>query len=301
MMESRVSQLQRYRLPDGVLPLCPQRQPFSTYAAGALSAAVEQATRWPEKRGMMSRAVREISGSKPSIPNTPSFTIEAHVDAVELSSAQKNELVMLGFELDGFATFNPSHFSFHYTLKFKLSIPNSRRPQFMLFTKRQCEAALSMLSKCGVEAYIELEVYPSSNRRFWPAPAVQPNEAEFPLQTGSLVAILLPRSQREADDCAVSLDLTKRADLHIKLSGARLGGGGDILLDKMCQAGFYNVITWAGNSVCTAQFAKASECRQVFRTLDRFFSVAGGAREMTLETISSVWRKRHGGSTADLG
>ena len=64
------------------------------------------------------------------------------------------------------------------------------------------------------------------------------------------------------------------------------------LIRNLIGAGFYEVRTWSGNTVLTAQFASGVKAAQVYRALIAFFDRFGGAREMTLEQCYGMWRSK---------
>src|ERR1700759_1662802 len=116
------AELRRYHLPKSVLPLAPARDIFSSRDGGWRQTAAELTLRFPQKRGALSHAARELTESNVALTNLnqPSVTIEAHFDSVAVPPKIANALPLFGFEIDGFYKFNPSHYGDHYTLKFKV-------------------------------------------------------------------------------------------------------------------------------------------------------------------------------------
>ena len=85
-------------------------------------------------------------------------------------------------------------------------------------------------------------------------------------------------------------DSGKRADIHIKLSRDNAKAAQERLISRFAENGFYRVVTWAGNEVCTGQFRSPALAHNVYRTLASFFDANGGASEMTLELAPKLWR-----------
>lgn len=272
--------LRDYRLPPEVLPLAPERTPFSQFSRESLATAGRMALRYSEKRGILSHAVRHILGERPASAGISAHTIEAHIDGLDLPQPVADELLTLGFEPDGFARFVPAHYDAHYTFKVKTALGDSSRRAILLREiEAACHAARARLEQSNVEAYIELEIYRGNQRRHWSwRPAVEGWQEAFPLRPGAL-------------RLAVTDDYRKRADIHVKLSRTgRDDERGGVLRELLECAGFYHVVTWAGNDVCTAQFAFAREAKRVFDRLEVFFDHSGGATEMTLEPSPGMWR-----------
>lgn len=277
-------QLREYELPPGVLPLAPTRFPFTHLSANALAEAARLIAGMPEKRGILSRAVRAMLKDNTTYSHQEMLTIEAHFDGKNVPHDTCERLLTMGFEPDGFARFNPVDFDTHYTLKFKVARSNMKRCRELLsFVRRACATAYSMLCASGIEAYIELELYPDENRRAWvvrtPAAAWH---SKFPLRAGALETVLPPRTGPDASNPS----MRKRADIHVKV------GQSSELMSFLCRSGFYPVLTWAGNNICTAQFSRAIDAVRVFDALERFFSQYLLATEMTLEFSPAMWRTK---------
>jgi hypothetical protein len=285
--------LRQYHLPDGVLPLAPQRIPFSHFGDEALTAAAAWVLRHPEKRGMISYAIRSMLGSPIAASHKNTATIEAHLDGRDLTQPVEEGLLRLGFELDGFVSFNPAHFNAHYTFKVKTAVSaNSRRAELAAIVRDACDRALSLLVRSNVEAYIELEAYRCNQRRTWGAcPLLRDWRRHFPLDHASLKVAVPACTDVEARERNLPLGYGKRADIHIKISKAPGDGSPPSeLLEALCGAGFYHVVTWAGNDVCTAQFRRGRDAKRIFDVLEDFINRCGGASEMTLEPSPATWR-----------
>lgn len=256
----------------------------------------------PSKSGIFSRSVRSLLGlAALPLPATP-LTLEAHIDAEYLTDGQANALMELGFEIDGFHKFMPSHFREHFTLKFKVDRTD---PDSVRYHRAIVQAAVSgakeILSVGEGEAYIEVESYTAKCRRFWDKVLVEVGwRAAFPLAPGELVNINPPRTAAESAMCGWPLQVEKRADIHVKIAKSGLQQlGHEGMIEALVSAGFYHVITWSPNDVCTAQFSDVADARNVFQRLDTFLSYHGGATEMTLEYATELWRTLHRRETGD--
>jgi hypothetical protein len=287
-------ELRGYPLPRGVLPLAPSRQPLRAYSLAALAKAAEFSMANGCKRGLMSHAVRTIAELPFDPVDDTSMTIEAHLDGRSIPQPIADALVELGFELDGFARFVPQHFTDHFTYKFKLPASDeTRRIEYLSLVRAACTAALALLQEADLEAYIELEMYAGTNRRYWtPAACTTKSLARFPLAERALRTVLPACNAEEALARGVSIEFAKHADIHVKVAKDAEHGTDELLIGRLCAAGFYRVLTWAGNDICTAQFQSGRDAMRVFDVLDSFFSEHCGASEMTLESAPALWRTR---------
>ena len=294
--------LRTYTLPGNVLPYAP-RHPFAEYSNTELTKAQQLSVLYPEKRGLISHAFRALQKQGFS-PNPPSsLTIEAHLDATKIPPDLAGRFIALGFEPDGFVRFNPSHYADHFTLKFKADATNhARRDLLRDVVERQAAEAFQLLNADTrvKEGYIELEIYPMTNRRFWNG-TLQPGWREaFPLAPHALVNVQTPRTPPEA--LAAGLDLTtrKHADIHIKIARNNPEKDRRELIGHLTQAGFYPVFTWAGNDVCTAQFIKPADAEKTRAILETYFDRFGGCSEMTTEPVADMQRTRRNGQLATV-
>lgn len=285
--------LRLYELPEGILPLAPRR-PFRAFAEEALQRTVELALRRPQRRGMMSHAVRDLAGWIDLGVSNQTTTIEAHFDSVAAPPDLANYLVGLGFELDGFAEFIPRHFKAHYTLKYKVDTRNVALRRELRADVERCSSALAgTLARewPDIEGYIETEIYTNRNRRYWPRAPLKSGWIEhLPYRDGDFEQLIPPTTIDEAKEAGLSLGATKRADIHAKISPESDPSDRMKLIERLEAVGFYTVRTWAGNDICTAQFLSARDSRAAFRALCQFFDENGGCSEMTLETVTGVVR-----------
>jgi hypothetical protein len=287
-MQNKLAQaLKSYTLPDDVLPLSPHRQLFVCFNSATLASAAQLALDHPEKRGPLSHAARKAAGVKDSSVLRDKYIImELHLDARALPQELADELLAMGFEPDGFHQFMPREFTEHMTLKFKFSQEDQEKHrQLHNYFKNKFLACQKLLKQWpNVEAYIEWEVYTSSNRRFWnPEKLAGHWEEDF-----SLAMSVMDVSR------SLECDTAKKADIHIKIGKVGLAAHqtepDHELGHALITAGFYRVITWAGNEIYTAQFAAARDAKKVFDRLEKFFNRHGGAVEMTMEPAPRFWR-----------
>lgn len=285
-------QIKNYTLPPKVLPLAPRRQLFSPFDTEALSSASRQILLYPEKRGPLSHAVRAATGTE-EIPTTgETTTIEAHFDSVAVNLTVGNELIRLGFEVDGFYKFNPLHYGDHYTLKFKVANSDvAKRKELHNLTRRSCDLLIDFLkhNAPSLECYLELEIYSSENRITFKDILYQPWNASL-LAPIRLKNIEIPTSKSMAKDQGIALDLKKAADIHIKLDARLLEADRNAVVALLLAAGFYEVITWSGNTVCTGQFASAKLAKETFQHLAAIGARLGGIAELTMEPCPFFWR-----------
>jgi hypothetical protein len=290
------AELSRYHLPKNVLPLAPSRDIFSSVDEDVLQTAAELALQFPQKRGPLSHAARKLSGTD-AVPisfGQPSVTIEAHFDSVAIPTKIANALPIFGFEIDGFYKFNPSHYGDHYTLKFKVPYADqTTRNHLLRFTKDSCRALIEYLQEHepALECYLELETYSSSNRihlngctyRRWLEPPIEPT---------TFRSVEVPTSDKEAAASKTDSAIVKRADIHAKLSPQISDEDREHIVAMMHSVGFYDVVTWAGNTVCTGQFAEIAQAKKTFRRMVRFLKKFGGVTEITLEPCPFFWRSQ---------
>lgn len=291
-MDDAAKKLTEYLIPNEVLPFAPTRQLFSIYNEEILKVAAELVCRYPEKRGTLSHAVRALGYGESHSCNAATVTIEGHILGRDVSDGIRDELIKLGFEPDGFAKYNPPHFNTHLTLKFAIPAKDlGRRKEIYALVKERCESAFVCLNKDGyIEAYVECEIYKSSNRRRFNKKILLMRRAKaFPLKEKSL-KVVCPAYETTStgNDC-----WKKMIDIHVKL--ASNGMSQEVrteLITRLCETGFYHVVTWAGNDICTAEFLHTRDANRVYTVMENYFSRYGGASEMTLECVTEMWRTR---------
>ncbi len=288
--------LRDYQLPEGLLLKAPSRRIFESFDPEALEQAARLSLQFPQKGGILSKAARVVAGVKSPPPPTEYLIMEAHIDALDTPQSVANELVSIGFEVDGFFKFMPRRFNEHYTMKFKIprrDIP--LRNTISDLMDASIAKAKSLLQGSGTEAYIEAEAYTHNCRRFWAEGPMSPEwDHMFPIVPGQVRWIDPPCTQEEADMEGLSLDVVKRADIHVKITkDPRNAVQRRRLIEAMVEGGFYHVTTWSPNDVCTAQFSRLSHARGVFQRMSKYFDRYGGCVEITLEYASEMWRTAH--------
>lgn len=294
---SIIKTLQNYTIPDGILHLAPTRLLFRNLNDGSLAAAIEHKQNHAEKRGPLSSAIQEILNLDTPDYSDGHTTIESHIDAKDIPDELANKLVALGFEPDGFHKFMPETFTDHYTLKFKApKKQHVRIKELTTLTKQTSQRAYNLILSefPTVEFYIEMEVYPDTNRLALEDASQEPKaewRENFPLPHDALKQYIPPQTKAEADKKSLPLAIVKHSDIHIKVNkNGTSTAASQELISRLCAAGFYNVITWSGNSVCTAQFQYAADSQKVFNVLKEYFKKYGGMIEMTLEAAPFFWR-----------
>lgn len=296
--------LQAYVLPDDIMPLAP-RKPFERFSISALQKASQLSLCYPEKRGTFSHTVRHICGVKGIAVPESTVTIEAHIDLVAIPDDLADKLLELGFEPDGFASFVPPHFREHFTLKYKVDIRDIElRRKLLADGEERCRMLEDTLARDWprVEAYVETEIYTDHNRRYWTHARMKPGWREsLPYREAAFKTAFPPTTLKEAASSGLPLDMVKRADIHAKMSRDNDTSDRKSLIESLEAIGFYSLITWAGNDICTAQFVSTRDARAVFRAFCRYFDEYGGCAEITLESVTSVWRSsRHVGANRGI-
>jgi hypothetical protein len=287
--------IRKHEIEPGVLPLAP-RQPFCRFSESALSDAANYLHAFPEKRGVLSHVVRDLGRVASPAVLVGAVTMEAHFDSVAISDELADEILRLGFEPDGFSVFVPEHFSEHFTLKFKYgSETNVERRRYLwatIDTARRSLADLIGSRWPKLDCYIECELYPAGNRRTWRNSSLRTGwEDIFPIER-DVVSGEIPRSEQDAALLGVPISELKRADIHVKFFAGMEPMQKDQLARRLASIGFYRVLTWAGNDICTGQFTNSRKATAVFEKVTKFFDEAGGCSELTLEHVPRVWRNR---------
>lgn len=289
--------LRNYTLPKHVLPMLEDRQPFKHKSSSALRSALEITLYFPEKRGIFSHAARSVLNMEPLKLPEQTVTIEAHFDSVDLPREFHEQLMRLGFEPDGFHEFNPSHFSEHHTLKFKSSAADQERlARLTRFLRRAGRLLKDYVEQTTtIEAYLEVEKYETSDRHAWSSVPFRGDWFDhLPISEDRLNWVHPPRTRDEAERSGTALELAKRADIHMKLSPKLGERERELFVEQLSKCGFYRVITWSGNHVCTGQFSSGAFGRTCFEDFVEFFNKFGGCTEITFEPAMELWRSNQG-------
>jgi hypothetical protein len=265
------------------------RRPFEHYDAQAIRRFFDYLRIYPELRGPMVSAASALGLFQRPADNKHWLNIEVHIDGLNISPVIQNELLGLGFQIDGFISFKPSHFTDHFTLKFKVDEDDNDRVRELVAAAREAfSKAKGVFSQHkDVEVYIESELYAHEWRAHWPQrTGEQAICKNCPLSPGELKARSVPNLPVNGmvDDLQ---EERKRADIHLKLGPAP---DGEALVAPAVSAGLYLVETWSGNRVLTAQFDDANSAIAVFRRLKTYFDNAPYFAELTLEFCNDMWR-----------
>ena len=290
-----------YILPDDVIPLCEDRQPFKSIPRTTIRSALELTLNFPEKRGIFSHAARDVLGINTEKLSDETITIEAHFDSVQLSNSFQQKLLRFGFEIDGFYKFNPTHFAEHHTLKFKFDQTQIERGARLLRFLKNASKQLwdEVEHENRFEAYLEIEKYKSSDRVSWVPRNLKTDwENNLPLVHDAFEWVVPPTNLQQATSRGVSLQAVKRADIHMKLSNTLSEIERESFVAEVSKFGFYRVITWSGNHVCTGQFSSGRKGRSVFCSFVDFFDRFGGCSEITFEPALMLRRSNLGSSEA---
>ena len=294
--------MRSYQLPAGILPYAP-RIPLALFSGDALESAASLSSNYTEKRGMITHAFRSLQGQRDlPVPHSV-ITIESHLDATKIPSDLADKFVALGFEPDGFVQFNPPHYTDHFTLKFRVDAEDhGRREELRHEVENRSRSAFDLQNgddRVG-EGYIELEIYPATSRRSWDGFLHSGWLDAFPLSENALQNVETPCVQKEAIAAGLDLMSRKHADIHIKIARHNSETDRQKLIQKLSNAGFYPVFTWAGNDICTAQFLKAGDAERVRTVLEDYFDAFGGCSEMTTEPVAGMWRTERKGRLATV-
>jgi len=74
--------------------------------------------------------------------------MEAHLDATILEQQEANAAIALGFGPDPFVQFNPTHYTDHYTLKFKVAAAKvARRGSLIDLINAHCETLYNSINR----------------------------------------------------------------------------------------------------------------------------------------------------------
>ncbi|MEP7366852.1 MAG: hypothetical protein ABI972_26645 [Acidobacteriota bacterium] len=284
-----VGRLRHYELPPALLPFARNRQPFADLNDAAIECALRNTVALDHKVGRLSDAIRIILGLPSIVDSTTIATVEAHVDVTAAPLEIAHALVALGFEPDDFVKLEPECYKRHFTLKLHVSSvdgPVLRR--LISAVHRASGEAASILQKdATVDAFIEEEVYtPKYKRSYGPRPFDVAHEAQFPGNLRGFRVQLVPRSHGESDALGMPLTMRKAADIHVKLFGEAAP-----LARQLQEAGFYEIVSEAGNRIYTGQYMTVREARRVYDTLDAFLRNSGGATSLILEVCTAFWRR----------
>jgi hypothetical protein len=262
----------------------------------------------PERRGRFTDAVREVLGT-PS-PKVGSYVvIESHIDLTYLDEDLALALVEAGFEPDDFALMEPAEYTHHFTQQFVCATRDRVAALHDVLLESNSAAVRLIDTHPVTSGYLETEVYRSEySAKFAPAELSMTAVKQFPSDQLRFEVRAVPRSAAEEFN-GVPLHARRAADIHVKLPGgfppdawrsraklieqrrATRPPAEDLLVARLAEAGFYEIISQAGNFLFSAHFADMTEANQAFHTLARFAGRSGGITGMVREGCSSLWRK----------
>lgn len=286
MRADELDALSRYRLPDGVARLAPNRYPFSGYPPHVLARAAEDVLRSPERRGIFPRAVRGVFGVDEDVPRGRWTILEAHLNAEKIEDRSRDFLLELGFEDDGLFVSMPEHFSGHFTVKYKIGSGDStRKRECYYLLMRSCNRLTGYLGTIAptLEYNLEAEAYNSYHRREWcDISAIPwPSDLLYSRVTRDIGCITILASDSV---------LTKRADIHAKLACDPDGDVAVSITTALENVGFYTVVTRSGNTVLTGQFVSVVTAKKVFVMIADAVERYRGVVELTLEPTPYFFR-----------
>lgn len=296
------SRLRSYLFPDRFLPLSTERAPFQGLPDDLVSLVASRALAEPERRGRLSQAVRNVCGQISSTPPFP-VTFEAHIDLTFLDDTLRRNLIEIGFEPDNFAVMRPEIYLHHFSLQY---VCDGRRPNLHLVNRsveRAAATAAALIENHPISAgYVETEVY----RHEYGATFAHRPEEDFLVDCERLPFSLRPVAE-DGNGVGSSSSSARRnhraADIHVKIPGRFRHGSarGAPAKDAPCPetqlarlleaAGFYGILSEAGNYLYGAHFAELAEANVSYRILRDFVGSSGGAVAVTREICTGLWRK----------
>jgi hypothetical protein len=312
-----VDALRRYELPDRKLTLCPDRRPFERLPHDVIEQIAASAVSVSERGGRYTDAVREVLGAPTPVLDSY-IVIESHIDLTYLDDDLAFALVAAGFEPDDFALMEPARYIHHFTQQFVCATPDRVAELHRLLIEGNA-AAIRIIDQHPVASgYLETEVYRSEySTRYVPTDLSTNAVRQFPSDRLRFEIRAVPQSAAEAKSRNMPLHARRAADIHIKLPGG-FGPGSwksadrliqqrranrpvaeELLVDRLAAAGFYEIISQAGNFLFSAHFADMTEANEAFHVLNDFARRAGGITGLVREGCSSIWRKgaESGGET----
>lgn len=281
-----LDKLSRYRLPDSVSRLAPNRYPFLGYATSALAIAAEAVLSSPERCGTLPCAVRKVRGiDKPQMGQRWTI-LEAHLNAERVDGDTRNTLLTMGFEQDGLSKAMPTHFRGHFTLKYKFGDGDSaKKRRCYRFLRCSCNRLIEYLKHEApdLEYNLEIEVYNFKNRRSW-------NDQEARIWNGSFLFSEASRRVGKMMLLPPETSLVKRADIHAKVANDIDDDVSMSIIAALSDIGFYPVVTWSGNTILTGQFVSVSAAKKFFALITDAAEEFSGIAELTLEPTPYFFR-----------
>jgi hypothetical protein len=307
--KAMLSLLEQYELPKQTLPLCCDRSLFSGLPREITEHVIREAASIPERRGRLTdvaRSVLDLSTSR-----LARYTvIESHIDLTDLDEGLAHDLIAAGFEPDDFALMQPAQYRHHFTQQFVCETRSRTAQLYELLVKRNAVARRLIEDHPITTGYLETEVYRSIYTIRFAAKELSAIAVDrFPSSSLDFEIRAVPRSSAEAAVSGMPVDAHRAADIHIKVPGGFSPYTGRpteeriqdrqrsrapaerLLVERLSEAGFYEIASQAGNFLYSAHFAEMAEANDAFRTLACFAADAGGISGLVRESCTSLWRK----------
>ncbi len=300
-----IRQVIAYRFPPETLRLSEQRHPFAHVPPELVATVAERAVAQPSRRGRYSDAVRAALGLTHVKPVGP-VTVEAHIDLTFVDHDLGCGLLRLGFEPDDFSKMQPAKYRHHFTLEFSGERCGVVSGDVYRTVQEAAKEAASLIEAHPVaHGYVETEIYLDKYNATFPLTKFNARERiDFPFDRASFEVLHVPETEDQRRTSCLDLDTKRAADLHVKILGDfpawRGGERGERIGDRIhpCEelrsaleaAGFYEIISEAGNYIYSAHFFSLSEANHVYRTLMGYVRHVGGVRAIAREICTSIWR-----------
>lgn len=296
-------QFRAYEVSRERLPLARSNRLYSRLSDETLLSFGEHLAQFPEKKGRITDAWRTCFDQ--CVKPLDQYVIrEAHLDITDVSETLENQLVSLGFEIDDFFKLLPACYTRHFTLAYQYDATDRGRVRQIKRTfDDRTEAARVLVENDALTfGYLEVETYSSSSvRKFAPHTHVSCAKisglTQF-LETCALKPIQVSNSS-STDVIASELQssVVKRADVHVKVKGnvESATGAQKAYLAEVAHAfvtaGFYEIISEAGNSIYTVQFTDAVKAKRLFRDIQSHIDDMPLIAQVCYEPCTFFWRK----------
>jgi hypothetical protein len=297
--------LASYQLEPDMVPLSEQRLPFARLPVASRERITRRALDVQEARGRLTNAVRQAAGY-PLPPRTSHVTIESHIDLTSLDEQLENTLINLCFEPDNFAKMQPSQYRYHFTLEYACAEDGYRARRLNESVLQAAAEAAGFIQRHGrVYGYVETEIYRSQYSFRQPYAEFDPRGlGRFPFDKDTFRHEPVPQTSAEVKVGGLTLDSRRAADIHVKIPGLNPAGrhptAGDSLRsigvaapelrDQLQRAGFYEIVSQAGNFIYSAHFISLDESNQSYWRLVEFARAYGGITGIAREICTGIWR-----------
>jgi hypothetical protein len=299
-----IRQVITYEYPVETLRLSTQRRPFAHVPPELVATIAERAIAQPSRRGRYSDAVRDALGFSRVRLSGP-VTVEAHIDLTFVDHDLNLSLFRLGFEPDDFAKMQPAKYRHHFTLEFSGEPSGGVARDFHRLVQQAAKEAASLIEAHPVaHGYVETEIYLDKYNVTFPLATFNTQKrVNFPFDETSFEILHVPETEDQRRTSCLDLYTKRAADLHVKILGGfpswREGGletmGDHVhpcekLRSALEAAGFYEIISQAGNYIYSAHFFSLREANSVYRMLSEYARHVGGVRGIAREICTGIWR-----------